>query len=97
MRSASRWVVVTKPELATEGVLFVIRGGSVGGAVVGWVSSYRRVRGRMMSISSVSSSSVSLSGISRGGIVGHGVVVLCNCAVIFCDGAVGLEVGRVGW
>ena len=54
-----------------------------------------------MSISVVSSSSVSLSDMSgvdgRIWIFDPGVVVLCDCAVLFCDGAVGLEVRRVGW
>ena len=69
--STSRWKVVTKPKLASECDPFVIcegsrrgrmAGRSVDCAVVGGLSSFRRMRGGMLS-----SSSVSLSGISGGG------------------------------
>ena len=57
------------------------------------MSLYRRMEGRIMSISVVSSSSVLLLSGMRGG----GWLVGICIVVLFCDGAVGLEVGRVGW
>ena len=45
----------------------------------------------------------SLSGMyERGWLVGicvvvHGEVMFCNGAVVVCDSAVGLNMGRVGW